>query len=52
MNSLVLIMGKRPVQIMAKLPNDVTLTPHQEKFPEETPDTSNGAKYLANFPLT
>ena len=37
---------------MAKLPNDVTLVLHQVKFPEETPGTTNGVEYMANFPLT
>ena len=43
---------KNPSKIMAKIPNDITLTLHQAKFLKETPGTSNGAKYLANFPLT
>ena len=48
-NSLVLII---PSQIMTKIPNNITLTLHQAKFLEETPGTSNGAKYPDNFPLT
>ena len=39
-------------EIMARIPNDITLTLHQAKFTEETPGTSNGAKYLANFLVT
>ena len=41
---------KKPSKIMAKIPDDITLTLHQAKFPEETPGTTNGVKYLANFP--
>ena len=41
MNSLVLIMGSK---IMAIIPDDITLTLHQAKFPEETPGTTNGGK--------
>ena len=29
-------------EIMAKIPDDITLTLHQAKFPEETPGTTNG----------
>ena len=43
---------KFPSEITAKIPDDVTLTLHQVKFLEETPGTSNGVKYLANFPVT
>ena len=34
---------------MAKIPDDITLTLHQAKFPEETPGTTSGVNYLANF---
>ena len=51
-NSPVLIMGKNLSKIMTKFPNNVTLTLHNVKFPEKTPGATNGAKYLANFPLT
>ena len=37
---------------MAKIPDDVTLTLHQVKFPEETPGTTKGVKLPANFPVT
>ena len=43
---------KKPSEITAKIPDDVTLTLHQVKFPEETPGTTDGVKYLANFPVT
>ena len=39
-------------EIIAKIPDDVTLTLHQVKFPDETPGTTNGVKYPANFPVT
>ena len=39
-------------KIMAKIPNNVTLTLHQAKLLEETPHTTNGVKYLANFLVT
>ena len=32
-------------KMMARIPDDVTLTLHQAKFPEETPGTTNGVKY-------
>ena len=37
---------------MAKIPDDITLSLHQVKFLEGTPDTTNWAKYLANFLFT
>ena len=43
---------KNPSVITAKIPNGITLTLHQAKFQDEAPGTSNGAKYLANFPLS
>ena len=39
-------------EIMAKIPNNVTLTLHHAKFLEETPGTTNGVKYPANFLVT
>ena len=39
-------------KIMVKLPHDLTLTLHQVKFPEKTPDTTSRAKYPGNFMLT
>ena len=36
-------------EIMAKIPDDVTLTLYQVKFPEETPGTTNGVNYLDYF---
>ena len=43
---------KNPSDIMAKIPDNITLTLHHMKFLEETPGTSNGVKYPANFPVT
>ena len=40
---------KNPSKIMVKFPHDVTLTLHQAKFPEETPDTTSRAMYLGHF---
>ena len=37
---------------MVKLPDNITLTLHQVKFPEETPDTTSRVIYLGNFSLT
>ena len=37
---------------MPKIPDDVTLTLHQVKFPEATPGTTKGVKYPFNFPVT
>ena len=39
-------------EIMARIPDDVTLTLHQAKFLEETPGTTNGLNFLANYPVT
>ena len=39
-------------KIMAKIPDDITLTLNQAKFLEETPGTTNGVIYLANFLVT
>ena len=39
-------------EIMARIPDDVTLTLHQAKFLEGTPGTTNGLNYPANFPVT
>ena len=36
-------------EIMVKFPHDITLTLHQAKFPEETPDTTSRVIYLGNF---
>ena len=52
MNSLVLIMGEKPSEIRMKITDDITLMLHQVKFLDETPGTTNGVKYLANFPST
>ena len=41
---------KFPLEIMVEIPNSVTLTLQNVKLLEETPDTSNGVKYAANFP--
>ena len=41
-----------PFKIMAKIPDDVTPTLHQAKFPEETPGNTNGVKYMGSFPVT
>ena len=38
------------VEIMAKLPDNITLTLTKEKFLEKTRGNSNGAKYLVEFP--
>ena len=43
---------KNPSIILAKIPDNVTLTLHQEKFPEETPGTTNRVNYPANFLVT
>ena len=43
---------KNPSEIMAKIPDNITLTLHQVKFTEETPGTTNGVKYLSNFLVT
>ena len=43
---------KNPSEIMVKFPDDVTLTLHQVKFPEETPDTTSRVIYLGNFSST
>ena len=43
---------KNPSEIMAKIPDNVTLTLHQVKFLEKTPGTTNGVKYLASFLVT
>ena len=43
---------KTPSEIMVKIPDNITLTLHQAKFLEETPGTTNGVKYLANFLVT
>ena len=37
---------------MVKFPHNVTLTLHQAKFPEETPDTTSRVIYPGNFTLT
>ena len=34
---------------MVKFPDDITLTLHQAKFPEETPDTTSRVIYPGNF---
>ena len=37
---------------MTKIPDDVTLTLHQAKFPEiTTGNIKNGGNYLVEFPL-
>ena len=41
-----------PFKVMAEIPDDVTLTPHQAKFQEETPGNTNGVKYMGDFPVT
>ena len=43
---------KFPSKIMTKIPYNITLTLHKAKFLEETPGTTNGVKYLANFLVT
>ena len=40
---------KNPSKIMVKFPDDITLTLHQVKFPEETPDTTKGVIYPGNL---
>ena len=39
-------------KIMVTFPHDITLTLHQAKFPEETPDTTSRVLYPGNFMLT
>ena len=43
---------KNPSDIMVKFCDDVTLSLHQVKFPEEAPDTTNRVIYLSNFSST
>ena len=43
---------KLPSEIRAKIPDEITLTLCQAKFPEETPDTTNGVNFLAIFLVT
>ena len=40
---------KNPSEIMVKFPHDITLTLHQAKFPQETPDTIKGVIYPGNL---
>ena len=43
---------KNPFKTMVKFPHDITLTLHQAKFPEETPDTTKMVIDQANFMST
>ena len=43
---------KNPSETMVKFPHDVTLTLHQAKFPEETPDNTNRVIYPGNYTST
>ena len=40
---------KFPGEIMAKIPDYITLTLHQAKFPEETPGNSNEVNFMVEF---
>ena len=40
---------KNPSEITVKFPHNVTLTLHQSKVSEETPDITNRVIYLSNF---
>ena len=37
---------------MTKIPDDISLTLNQVKFPEDTPGNTDGVKYPTIFPLT
>ena len=52
MDSPVLSMGRKPIEITVKFPHNITLTLQQAKFPEETPDTAMRVIYPSNFMLT
>ena len=51
MKSPVLIMGEIPVEITAKIPDDITLTLHRATFLEKTPDSSNRGDFTVEFLL-
>ena len=38
-------LGEIPSEIMAKIPDDITLTLHNAKFQEKTPGNCDGVKY-------
>ena len=40
---------KYPVETMAKIPYDITLTLCNAKFPEETPGNSNRGNFMVEF---
>ena len=42
---------KYPAEIMAIMPDNVTLTLHNVKFLEKTPGNSNGVNFMVEFPL-
>ena len=44
--------NSNPSEITVKFPHNVTLTLHQVKFPEETPDTTSRIIYPGNFMST
>ena len=41
---------KNPSKIMVKIPDDITLTLHNAKFPVKIPGNVNGVNYLVEFP--